>query len=211
MKYIRLILMARYPVVGQAKTRLIPAVGAKGAAQIHKILAQNTALTLSTVSKQQEDVHFILSYTGGELKDFEHWFCDDAGVIDIEFSLQPDGDLSDRLLSMLHPAPVIFFGSDTPDLSTEHVKKALQALHHHDVVIGPALDGGYYCIGMNVAHEMLLTDMPWSTDQVLPITLERCKKAGLSVHMLEALSDCDMPEDLTRWGWLHKGYPEVVL
>ena len=208
---IRLILFARYPVAGKAKTRLIPAVGDEGAAQIHKILAQKTASTLSIVAHQQDAAQFILSYTGGTLQDFDQWLCRDAGLKDIEFKPQPDGDLTERLLFMLGSTPTIFFGSDTPDLTEGHVNDAIIALQDHDVVIGPALDGGYYLIGMNDPHEMLLTDMPWSSEQVLPVTLERCEKADLKVQMLEALSDCDMPEDLARWDWLQKEYSKVML
>lgn len=195
---IRLILFARYPVAGKAKTRLIPMVGESGAAKVHKILAQRTVATIGRVAQLRRNAQFILSYTGGALSDFCAWLDSD----DIIYAPQPEGDLTHRLLAMLNPAPVMFFGSDTPDLNPDHVNDAINAMADHDVVIGPALDGGYYLIGMRRAHDMLLRDMPWSTNQVLPITLARCKDAGLSVHMLEALSDCDMPEDLSRWPWI---------
>ena len=200
---VNLILFARYPVAGQAKTRLIPAIGADGAAKVHKLLAEKTAATLFEASGN--DANFILSYTGGEEDDFRKWLGDDKN-----YEPQLLGDLTDRLLAMLDP-PVIFFGSDTPDLTVEHARDAIWALTDHDIVIGPALDGGYYLIGMKQRREDLLRDMPWSSDKVLPITLERCKAAGLKVKMLEALSDCDMPEDLDRWPWLKAQYPAVTL
>lgn len=204
---IRLILLTRYPVAGQAKTRLIPAIGPDGAAKIHKLLAQKSVTTIVHTVKNRNDARFILSYTGAHKKDFQNWLGDD----DIDFENQTTGDLTDRLLALLNPAPVIFFGSDTPDLNPAHVADAIDALNSHDVVIGPALDGGYYLIGMKKAYESLLRDMQWSSDQVLPTTLARCGQMGLNVHMLEPLSDCDLPEDLDRWPDLKTEYMDVIL
>lgn len=204
---VRLILFARYPVAGQAKTRLIPAVGAHGAAKIHKLLAQKSVSTIIDAIKQRSDARFILSYTGAQKEKFQDWLGEDA----IDFEEQVKGDLTDRLLALLNPAPVIFFGSDTPDLSQRHVTNAIDAMKIYDVVIGPALDGGYYLIGMKKAYEGLLNDMPWSSDQVLPTTLDRCGQMGLNVHLLEPLSDCDLPEDLDRWPDLKINYMDVTL
>lgn len=204
---IRLVIFARYPEAGKAKTRLIPAVGDAGAAKIHKILAQRTVNTLYSASLTDDRCQCIISYTGAELSQFEEWF----DVNDAYYVLQPDGDLTHRLLACLHPAPVIFFGSDTPDLTESHIKDAVDALIDYDVVIGPALDGGYFLIGMNDPHEELINDMPWSSDKVLPTTLERCEKMNLKVKMLEPLSDCDMPEDLLRWPWLRQAINDVTL
>ncbi len=204
---IRLIIFARYPVAGQAKTRLIPAVGDVGAAQIHKILARHTVNTLYNAWLSLANSQIIISFTGGSLDQFKQWL----GAGDIRYERQADGDLSERLLACLDPAPVIFFGSDTPDLTEGHVKDAVNALHEYDIVIGPALDGGYYLIGMNSSYEGLFKDMPWSSDAVLPTTLDRCEAMGLTVKMLEPLSDCDMPEDLVRWPWLCEAMNDVIL
>lgn len=206
-EFIRLILFTRYPVAGHAKTRLIPAVGPIGAAKVHKILAQRTVASIGDAAQNHNGAQFILSYTGAQIDDFRDWLDKDK----IIYIPQPDGDLTDRLLAMIDPAPVIFFGSDTPDLTRNHISDAINALADYDVVIGPALDGGYYLIGMNKPHDMLLRDMPWSTDQVLPTTLARCKDAGLNVYLMEALSDCDMPEDLARWPWITDMLDDISL
>lgn len=204
---IRLIIFARYPVAGKAKTRLIPAVGDVGAAKIHKILAQRTVKTLYNASLSNNMGQCIISYTGGSLAQFEEWL----DIDNAHYVLQPEGELTERLLACLYPAPVIFFGSDTPDLTEGHVKDAMNALIDYDIVIGPALDGGYYLIGMNSPHEILIKDMPWSSDKVLPTTLDRCEDLGLKVKMLEPLSDCDMPEDLARWPWLREAMNDMKL
>lgn len=188
----RAVLFTRFPDAGKAKTRLIPAIGPDGAAAVHKILTERTIATLKS-SNCQIEIH----YTGADKSAFKKWLGDD-----LTFIAQPDGDLTDRLLAALQPAPVLFFGSDTPDLKDDHIEQAISALQDHDVVIGPAEDGGYYCIGVNGSYQFLFEDMPWSTDQVLPETISRIAERGLTYKALETLSDCDTPDDLARWPWL---------
>ena len=188
-----MVLFARFPVAGECKTRLIPSVGADGAAAVHRKLAERTANVL-----KQSGAPVTIATTGAGNQAFEDWLGDG-----LEFEPQVEGGLGERLLAFADRAPVIFFGSDTPDLAETHVKVAIEALKTHDVVIGPALDGGYYLIGMREPLPELLTDMPWSTDQVLPQTLKRLRQLEIEPLLLEALSDCDTPEDLERW-------PELV-
>ncbi len=184
----RLVLFARYPAAGACKTRLIPAVGAQGAANIHRHLTQRTV----DVLRAGGDV--TLAHTGAAEADFAAWLGDG-----IDYVAQAEGDLTAKLLACLHPAPVIFFGADTPDLTADHVTRAIAALASHDVVLGPAEDGGYYLIGMQRAMPELLTDMPWSTDQVMPETLRRLAAMAVQPVLLDTLADCDRPEDLARW------------
>jgi uncharacterized protein len=188
----RLVLFARYPAAGMAKTRLIPALGDAGAAQVHRILAQRTLGVLRSNGLPVE-----LHYTGGDEIDFQAWLGDGFTLVK-----QAEGDLTDRLIAALHPTPVIFFGADTPDLAPHHIASAVAALDTHRVVLGPADDGGYYLIGMAQPMPQLLIDMPWSTDQVMPETLRRLAKAGAEPALLETLSDCDRPQDLAHWPWL---------
>ncbi|WOE74627.1 TIGR04282 family arsenosugar biosynthesis glycosyltransferase [Alterisphingorhabdus coralli] len=186
-------LFAKYPVPGYAKTRLIPALGEAGAAALHRTLAHRTCQTL-IASEQPVVVH----YAGAEETAFREWLGDMP-----DYAEQPEGDLTDRLLAALGSGPQIFFGADTPDLTVAIVEQAVAALATHDVVIGPAEDGGYYLIGMARPLPELFCDMPWSTDKVLPTTLVRLKAMGIVPAVLDTLADCDRPEDLTRW-------PELV-
>ena len=188
----RLVLFTRYPDPGQAKTRLIPAIGAEGAAKVHKKLTENT-VDLLRRNGQPVEIHF----SGGDIGQFTDWLGCDA-----KYVAQPDGDLTIKLLAALEPAPLIFFGSDTPDLKQSHIQKAMEGLDIHDLIIGPAEDGGYYLIGMREHHSFLFEGIPWSTNAVLKETLQRAEKHNLSVKLLETLSDCDRPEDLSRWPWL---------
>jgi uncharacterized protein len=188
----RLVLFARYPTPGAAKTRLIPALSAEGAAELHRRLTERTLQILRSSSLPIE-----FYFTGADKTAFRELFGD--GFVLVE---QVEGDLTDRLMAALDPAPVIFFGADTPDLEERHVVSAVAGLREHDIVLGPAKDGGYYLIGMNRACPALLTNMPWSTDQVLPETLRRLTAMGIQPALLELLHDCDRPEDLVRWPWL---------
>jgi uncharacterized protein len=194
----RLVLFARYPLAGAAKTRLIPAIGPDGAAHVHRQLTERTMAVLRETGHAVE-----LHYTGANEDAFRNWLGDGFALVQ-----QADGDLTDRLMAALDPSaesgPVIFFGADTPDLSTQIVADAVMALQAHQVVLGPADDGGYYLIGMNQPMPELLTDMPWSTDQVMPETLRRLTGLGVEPVLLETLHDCDRPEDLPRWPWLMK-------
>lgn len=189
----RLVLFARFPVAGQCKTRMIPALGPAGAARLHRLLTERTVAVL-----QRSGEPVTVAFTGSDHTAFAQWLGPDVGLVE-----QVDGDLTDRLLACLDPCPVIFFGADTPSLEPRHVTAAIQGMSSHEVVIGPAEDGGYYLIGMREAFPDLLTDMPWSTDQVLPETLSRLARRGVRPLLLETLADCDRPEDLAQW-------PELV-
>lgn len=188
----RLVLFARYPEPGKAKTRLIPALGANGAAQLHARLVERSVGVLRAVNRNVE-----LHFTGGSSPAFAAWLGDDIALVP-----QVDGDLGDRLLAAMNPAPVIFFGSDVPDLSAEIVEAAICALQTHEVVIGPAEDGGYYLIGMRQPMAFLFEKMPWGSEQVFTETSARLAQRDITPAILEPLHDCDRPEDLARWPWL---------
>ena len=138
-----------------------------------------------------------VAYTGADDAKFREWLGAEVALVE-----QVGGDLTARLLDRINPAPAIFFGADTPDLSPGIVRDAVAALEESEVVIGPAEDGGYYLIGFSRALPELFTDMPWSTDQVLPETVRRLEAMGIEPHILPTLADCDRPEDLARWPWL---------
>lgn len=188
----RLVLFTRYPDPGQAKTRLIPALGADRAAAVHKRLAERT-VDVMRESRLQIEIRF----TGAPQRDFEAWLGDD-----LTYSEQGGGDLGDRLRAAIGDPPVIFVGADCPDLRATHLEQAVEALDDHQVVIGPAEDGGYWLIGLAARHDWLFANMPWGTDAVLPETLARLSRRGVSPALLETLADCDRPGDLGRWPWL---------
>ncbi|PXW69547.1 hypothetical protein C7451_11666 [Blastomonas natatoria] len=189
-----LVLFAKYPHPGYAKTRLIPALGEEGAARVHRHLAKRTVDLLLEAGAPVE-----VRYAGADELAFRRWLGDGPHLVQ-----QAEGGLSERLIDASRAGPHVFFGADTPDLTSGIVASAMDALDDHDVVIGPAEDGGYYLIGMQRARPELLTDMPWSTEAVFPETIRRCDALGLSVALLPMLADCDRPDDLARWPYLGK-------
>jgi uncharacterized protein len=97
---------------------------------------------------------------------------------------------------------VIAIGADCVDLRADHIHQAFQALTHHDVVLGPAQDGGYYLIGLRQFHPplgALFEDIDWSTPRVLQQTQAKVRQLGRSLAQIETLSDIDRPQDLAIW------------
>ena len=94
---------------------------------------------------------------------------------------------------------VVLIGTDCPDLNAQLIAEAFQALGEHDLVLGPAIDGGYYLIGLRRLIPELFTGIPWSTSAVLRQTLRIAQKLELAVAQLPLLSDVDRPEDLPIW------------
>lgn len=188
----RLIIFTRYPEPGQVKTRLIPVLGPRGAAELHR------RLTFHTLGWAQElasrgGVELTVHFDGGDVNSMRKCFGGD-----IHFVPQSSGDLGQRLADALSDtcAPTIAIGTDCPALTENHVHRAFAALRRADVVIGPATDGGYYLIGLTSPQPRLFANIPWSTDRVCETTLLHARPDGLRVEILELLSDVDRPEDL---------------
>lgn len=180
-------LFAKFPVAGLAKTRLIPALGPHGAAQVHRLLVERTIATL-----RASGLPFAVHCTGAPLADFAAWLGEEVELLE-----QGEGDLGARLTRV--GAPAILLGADVPALTPAHLIAAARALEDSDVVIGPALDGGYYLMGFTRRLPFLFTDMAWGTSSVLEVTLARLFEQNIAPAMLEPLADLDRPADLGLW------------
>ncbi len=118
---------------------------------------------------------------------------------------QSEGSLGDRLTAAFKQGfassigKIVIIGSDCPSLEKEKVLKAIALLDTHDVVLGPATDGGYYLIGLNQHRPFLFENIPWSTKHVFEKTKAIATHHRLSIALLDTLSDIDMPEDLPLW------------
>ncbi len=186
----RLVLFTRYPTAGLAKTRLIPALGADGAAALHRRLTERALGTLRASGLPME-----IRTTGGTAAMFEAWLGAEVALVD-----QGDGDLGARMARAAAHLPVVLLGADVPDLSLRQVAAAAAALAEGAaVVIGPAEDGGYYLLGLGAALPWLFEDMPWGTGAVLALTVQRLAQRGIVPVLLDTLADLDRPEDLRRW------------
>ena len=197
-----LIVFAKAPVPGYAKTRLAPALGPEGAAHLaHRLLdhAVDTA-----VAAQVGAVELSVSPETGHPA-----FDRLAGRHALTLSTQGVGDLGARMhralerALQLHPRALLI-GTDAPSIGIDYLRAAAAALQTHDAVLGPAADGGYTLIGLTRSSPALFDDMPWSTAAVLAETRRRLTAAGLRHVELATLVDIDEPDDLAHLpkGWL---------
>lgn len=183
----RLSIFARWPEPGQAKTRLIPALGAEGAALVYaRLLAHTVAVARAS------GIPFELRATGGDAAAFRNLLGAEIDVAD-----QGGGDLGARLARV--PPPAIVIGSDCPALTPALLWAAHDALATEPVVIGPASDGGYYLLGYTADAGFAFTDMEWSTSGVFEETVARFAARGHRVAVLPELADIDAPQDLDDW------------
>lgn len=197
-----LIYFTRYPEPGTTKTRLIPALGPEGAAKLQREMTEHT-LRHSPTPRASLDVQ--VRYTSAERSAMRRWLGPDY-----LYAPQGDGDLGDRMARALDEGfvqaygKVVLCGTDCPALNSRHTAEAFDALDAADVVLGPAADGGYYLIGMSLQSapdeiSSLFTGVAWSTSDARVQTLENAEKLGLTVELLEELSDVDAPQDLVHW------------
>lgn len=195
---LRLVLFAKAPQAGAVKTRLIPALGAHGAAALAR---QMLSLTLrEALAAQIGPVELCMSPA-------PH----DPAWRDVEIpaavlrSDQGDGDLGERMaravqrVTTQHRQPVLLFGTDCPGLTAARLTEAGERLLAHDAVLVPATDGGYVLIGLKAAFPELFTQMRWSTSTVAFDTLRRMAALKLRVWQAPPLHDIDEPADLAHW------------
>lgn len=190
-----LIIFIKNPEKGKVKTRLAKTVGDDQALKIYKVLMAHTR---SLASKIQAKRYLFYSQYINEQDDWSK----DLFVKD----LQSEGDLGHKMASAFQSVltqhqKAIIIGSDCASLSVSIIQDAVQALDQHDFVIGPALDGGYYLLGMQTFEPSLFKEIPWSTESVAQLTIEKIKAKGKSHFVLPALSDIDFEEDWNKYGW----------
>jgi uncharacterized protein len=191
----RLLLFVRYPQAGKTKTRLIPALGKVGAAKLQRQMAEYLLCRV-----QQPNWQLQIHFTGGTRSEMADWLG--TGLM---YCPQVGESLGDRLRYAFQQESqhrVVAIGADCVDLSADHIHQAFQALIHHDVVLGPAQDGGYYLIGLRRFHPplgALFEGIDWSTSRVLQQTQAKIRQLGRSLAQIETLSDIDRPQDLAIW------------
>jgi rSAM/selenodomain-associated transferase 1 len=182
---------------GEAKTRLIPALGAAGAAALHRQLV----------------MHCLRAATDAQLGPVELWCAPDTSdpffrecerQLGVSLWEQGEGDLGERMQrafesALVRAARAILVGSDIPALSARYLRDADRALvRGNKVVIGPAEDGGYVLIGLSRCDPELFRDIPWGGPDVMAETRRRIAAIAWRSSELPVLWDVDQPEDLER-------------
>ena len=195
----QVIVMAKAPVAGFAKTRLIPALGADGAAALAARLLESAVMQAAAFE------HVDLCCAPDTQHPAFQRLADTRGVV---LSEQGDGDLGARMARaferhLLNHKAALMIGTDAPAIDTAMLQRAAHALSDADAVFIPALDGGYALIGLRQSAPSLFTDMAWSTATVMAHTRERLRAAGLRHIELPPVADIDEPADLQHLppGW----------
>lgn len=192
---VRLVIFAKAPQAGFVKTRLIPALGAEGAAQLAEKMLRFT-LT-EAVASDVESVELCASPAPGEAP----WLRFRGEHRAIHWTHQGDGDLGERLARATQRVinegqSVMLIGTDCLTLDRQRLSDAAAALKSHDAVMIPSTDGGYVLLGLNRFSPKIFQEIEWSTPSVAESTLERLKSLNWRVAVLESLRDIDEPEDL---------------
>jgi rSAM/selenodomain-associated transferase 1 len=191
-----IIVFAKAPVPGQVKTRLIPALGAVGAAMLHTTLVERA---IETAVATKHDMTLYCTPDAGHA-----FFVSCVEDFDVALEVQvPDADLGARMLTALESglreySQVVLIGSDCPALTRKHLLSAEAALAATDVALIPAEDGGYVLIAARKTHPMMFANIRWGEATVLVSQQAALQACGLGVSLLDTLWDVDRPEDLRR-------------
>ena len=195
-----LVIFAKAPIPGEVKTRLCPPLTPDEAATLHgSFVLDMLERTKLAVAKLQLPFHRYLACAPSSALVFFKIMEERQGVRLLD---QVGEDLGQRMhrtsvdLFAMGYKQIIIVGTDVPTLPLSVYQEALGMLDHSDLVLGPALDGGYYLIGLTKPAEELFIGVPWSTDQVLTVTQQKTKALGLSVGLATAWRDVDTIADL---------------
>lgn len=199
-----LIVFTRYPEPGRTKTRLIPTLGPQAAADLHHHMTQHTIHVARTFTRKHPCA-LNIQYAGGDPAAVREWLGPDLTCLP-----QPDGDLGQRLAAAFRNGfqhgrtRIVIIGTDCPDLTPTLLQTAFNTLRRHDLVLGPAADGGYYLIGLRApaadrAVPNLFENVDFGTGRVLDQTITIARAQRLTFKQLKTLQDVDRPEDLPVW------------
>ncbi|SMC00347.1 conserved hypothetical protein [Hymenobacter roseosalivarius DSM 11622] len=194
-----LLIFARLPELGQVKTRLAQSIGDEATLALYRELLARTRAAADGFGGQKtvwlpQPVSLPLTPEAVAAE----W----PGYA---WRPQPPSDLGGKmqlaftLAFTAGAASVVIIGTDCPGLTTKLLNQAFALLITHDVVVGPAADGGYYLLGMKTLQEELFQNKTWSTASVLPDTLADAARLGLHVARLPTLHDVDTADDLAVW------------
>lgn len=202
MKSVRILIFAKAPLPGLAKTRLIPALGRQGAADL--ALRMLTHTLREALAAKLGPVELCVTPAPEQAR----WQTLPLSSQAI-WSDQGDGDLGERMCRASQRVlqageSVLLIGSDCPQLGAAQLQQAANALQHADAALVPTFDGGYVLLGLNRFDASLFDGIAWSTNTVAAQTRQRLAKLGWTLQTRPVLHDIDEPDDL-QWlpqAWL---------
>jgi rSAM/selenodomain-associated transferase 1 len=188
-----IIVFVKNPKKGTVKTRLAKDIGEEQALQIYLKLIDYTKAVLD-----QTNMHKVVAFSS-ELMNEQVWNG-------FQQTIQRGSDLGAKLACAFQDYlqdfdKVVIIGSDCAEITSGHLLEASRKLNDQDVVLGPAKDGGYYLIGMRRFVPQLFVDMPWSSPNLLEMSLEKLELLSISYALLEELSDVDYLSDWEKVEW----------
>lgn len=188
-------ILAKAPIAGLAKTRLIPHLGADGAAALQRWLLQRTVAAAVIA-----DLGPVTLWCAPEIHHPEFAVCRAFGSV--ELRRQPDGDLGERMHAAIAEssttAGTLVIGTDCAVLTPGLLRQAAESLRHHDATVVPAEDGGYVLIGMREAGRHAFDEVNWSTERVMEQTRARLTAMNWRWRELPPLWDVNRREDFER-------------
>ena len=198
-----IIIFAKFPARGMAKTRLQPALGVEGSTSMARQLLLHSV-------EQAVASGFSVELCVSPAPNDPCWQTLNLPE-SLQWSAQADGDLGLRMLTASQQAlskfeQVLLIGTDCPSLTETRIQGAVQQLEQSDAVMIPASDGGYVLLGFKQIHADLFSDIEWSTASVAAVTRQRIKALDWSLILLNPLHDIDEPADLKYLpvDWLEK-------
>lgn len=194
MQSVRILIFAKAPWPGLAKTRLIPVLGAAGAARLARQMLEQTLRNALVAALGPVELCMTPGPAAPEWLDIPI----PPGVMTSD---QGTGDLGARLARAAHRCTtageaVLLMGTDCPALTPPRLRAAATALQRVEAVLHPTADGGYALLGLTRTDPGLFSDIAWSTATVAAVTLARLKERGWSVRVAARLHDIDQPDDL---------------
>lgn len=197
-------ILAKAPVPGLAKTRLIPRLGAEGAAALQRWLLQRTVATAVSA-----DVGPVVLWCTPDPSHADFEVCRAFGPVSLR--QQPDGDLGQRMFTAIAESPsragTLVIGTDCPMLTPGLLQRAANALSDRDAVVVPAEDGGYVLVGMREASRHVFREVEWSSGRVMAQTRQRLDDLGWQWSEFDALWDVDRADDFDRLAGL---FPDLL-
>ncbi len=187
-----LIIFLRFPEWGKVKTRLAETLGHDKALMIYQELSDITLLLAAKLR-----ITTYLFYEGGLPDDKER-------NPSFNYLAQVEGALGEKIIHALNDVfqrhqKIIIIGSDCPGISPSDIIQSVELLDHHDIVIGPSTDGGYYLLGCKEIIPAIFKSIDWSTSSVLRQTITGLEKQGKTFSLLRTLADIDTEEDWVRY------------
>ncbi|MGF1564546.1 MAG: TIGR04282 family arsenosugar biosynthesis glycosyltransferase [Flavobacteriales bacterium] len=189
-----LIVTARYPVLGEVKSRLANVIGSEAALKVYLTLLDRCAAVLANLQAKK-----YIFFTGTDAPQTRLYFQS----LGCHIAEQSDGDIGQRMHHAFttvweaNPkAKLVLVGTDVPDLTAGIVEAAFNALNTHNAVLGPAIDGGYYLIGLSAPEPEVFTGIAWSTETVCATTIDILQQKGKRVALVDELHDIDYLADL---------------